>query len=117
MKRYLLHWISHVRLTSRFKDFAFVKINENNIHSWPSKCGRLKHSKNVGQIEDEMNTQLNIQIGDLVLVHKRERYLYVSHILLKKKKLIISLIMQMQGGNTLMGRVRLHLASLLQEKG
>ncbi|KAI8143086.1 tRNA synthetases class II-domain-containing protein [Fennellomyces sp. T-0311] len=79
------------------KDFAFVKINENNIHAWPSKCGQLKHSKSLGQIEADMNKQLDIQVGDLVLVHKRERYLY--------------------GGNTLMGRVRLYLSNVLQEKG
>ncbi|KAI9488798.1 tRNA synthetases class II-domain-containing protein [Zychaea mexicana] len=80
------------------KDFAFVKINENNINAWPSKCGRLKHSSRIGQGETtEMNSKLDIQVGDLVLVHKRGRYLY--------------------GGNTLMGRVRLHLANMLQEKG
>ncbi|KAG2227728.1 hypothetical protein INT45_004770 [Circinella minor] len=79
------------------KDFAFVKINENNINSWPSKCGRLKHSNQIGQVEADMNNKMDIQVGDLVLVHKRESYL--------------------NGGNTLMGRVRLHLANLLQEKG
>ncbi|CDH58093.1 aspartyl-trna synthetase [Lichtheimia corymbifera JMRC:FSU:9682] len=78
------------------KDFAFVKINENNIHSWPSKCGKLKHSSHAQQAS-AMNTDLGIDVGDLVLVHKREQYLY--------------------GGNTLMGRVRLHLAGVLQNLG
>lgn len=79
------------------KDFAFVKINENNIISWPSKCGTLRHSQHIGSIESELNKKLNIEQGDLVVVHKRPNYLY--------------------GGNTTMGRVRLHLSNLMQEKG
>ncbi|GAA5799804.1 tRNA synthetases class II-domain-containing protein [Helicostylum pulchrum] len=79
------------------KDFAFVKINENNIHSWPSKCGAIRHSQRIGSIETELNKKLNIEQGDLVVVHKRQKYLY--------------------GGNTTMGRVRLHLSNLLQDKG
>ncbi|KAI8083923.1 tRNA synthetases class II-domain-containing protein [Thamnidium elegans] len=79
------------------KDFAFVKINENNINSWPSKCGALRHSQRIGSIETELNKKLDIEQGDLVVVHKRQKYLY--------------------GGNTTMGRVRLHLSNLLQDKG
>ena len=79
------------------KDFAFVKINENNIGSWPSKCGVMRHSKHIGSIETELNKKLEIQQGDLVVVYKREKYLY--------------------GGNTTMGRIRLHVSSLMQEKG
>ncbi|KAI9321075.1 tRNA synthetases class II-domain-containing protein [Dichotomocladium elegans] len=79
------------------KDFAFVKINENNVGLWPSKCGQLRHSRHVGNVEQSMNAALGVEVGDLVLVHKREQYLY--------------------GGNTLMGRVRLHISNLLQEKG
>jgi aspartyl-tRNA synthetase len=79
------------------KDFAYVKINENNIGSWPSKCGALRHSQRVGSIENELNEKYDIQKGDLVVVHKRANYLY--------------------GGNTTMGRVRLHLSNLMQEKG
>lgn len=79
------------------KDFAFVKINENNVNSWPSKCGALRHSQHSGSIESELNQKLNIEQGDLVVVHKRPQYLY--------------------GGNTTMGRVRLHLSNLMKEKG
>jgi aspartyl-tRNA synthetase len=79
------------------KNFAYVKINENNVASWPSKCGTLRQSQHVGKIEDELNGKLNIEQGDLVVVHKRPNYLY--------------------GGNTTMGRVRLHLSNLMQEKG
>ncbi|KAI9481356.1 MAG: tRNA synthetases class II-domain-containing protein, partial [Benjaminiella poitrasii] len=79
------------------KDFAFVKINENNRLSWPSKCNVLRHSRYLGSIEGQLNTSLGIEQGDLVLVQKRSSYLY--------------------GGNTTMGRVRLHLSSLMQQKG
>ncbi|CAO3607745.1 unnamed protein product [Mucor hiemalis] len=79
------------------KDFAYVKINENNVSSWPSKCGALRHSQHNGSVEGELNEKLNIEQGDLVVVHKRPQYLY--------------------GGNTTMGRVRLHLSTLMQEKG
>lgn len=79
------------------KDFAFVKINENNQTSWASKCGALRHSQHVGSISSELNQTLNIEQGDLVLVHKRPKYLY--------------------GGNTTMGRVRLHVSNLMQGKG
>ncbi|RCI05740.1 aspartyl-tRNA synthetase 2, mitochondrial [Rhizopus stolonifer] len=78
------------------KNFNFIKINENNMGSWPSKCSTLRHSKHIGSIESHLNTTLDIQQGDLVVVYKRPNYLY--------------------GGNTIMGRVRLHLSSLMQEK-
>ncbi|ORZ02392.1 tRNA synthetases class II-domain-containing protein [Syncephalastrum racemosum] len=74
------------------KDFAFVKINENNVNAWPSKCGYLRHSTTQHGWK-----HLNVHAGDLVLVHKRSRYLY--------------------GGNTLMGRIRLHVADKLRQKG
>jgi aspartyl-tRNA synthetase len=79
------------------KDFAFVKINENNIASWPSKCGALRRSQHIGGIEGQLNASLDIEQSDLVLVHKRAKYLY--------------------GGNTTMGRIRLHVSNLMQQKG
>lgn len=79
------------------KDFAFVKINENNISSWPSKCGALRRSQHVGSIECQLNSSLDIEQGDMVLIHKRAKYLY--------------------GGNTTMGRIRLHVSNLMQQKG
>lgn len=80
------------------KDFAFVKVNESNIGEWPRKCGFLKESALVdGATTQAMNSELAIEIGDLVVAHRRPKYLY--------------------GGNTLMGRVRLHIANALQEKG
>ncbi|PHZ13776.1 aspartyl-tRNA synthetase [Rhizopus microsporus ATCC 52813] len=78
-------------------NFAFVKINENNMHSWPSKCPQLRHSQRIGAIETELNQKLDIQQGDLVVTYKRPAYLY--------------------GGNTTMGRIRLYLSNLLQNKG
>ncbi|KAI8976559.1 tRNA synthetases class II-domain-containing protein [Pilobolus umbonatus] len=71
------------------EDFGYIKINENNLHQWPSKMAVARH-------ESLQLNHLDIQQGDLVLVHKRPNYLY--------------------GGNTTMGRVRLHLSQLLQEK-
>ncbi|KAG1471056.1 hypothetical protein G6F56_002341 [Rhizopus delemar] len=79
------------------KNFAFVKINENNIHLWPSKCPQLRHSQRIGSIETELNEKFNIEQGDLVVTYKRPNYLY--------------------GGNTTMGRVRLYLSNVLQNKG
>ena len=64
------------------QNFAFVKINENNIHSWPSKCPQLRHSQRIGAIETELNQKLDIQQGDLVVTYKRPAYLYVSFTLL-----------------------------------
>lgn len=75
--------------------FGFVKVNEQNKSKWPNKCGALRHSKKVNG--NELNEVLDIQVGDLVLVHKRDKYLY--------------------GGNTMMGRVRLHVSQLMQGKG
>ncbi|KAG0192704.1 hypothetical protein DFQ28_008211 [Apophysomyces sp. BC1034] len=72
------------------KDFGFVKINENNLNTWTTKCGPVGRSIPPEQTPD-------VQVGDIVCLHKRPQYLY--------------------GGNTLMGRVRLHLAELLQKKG
>ncbi|KAL9556630.1 hypothetical protein MBANPS3_001784 [Mucor bainieri] len=81
------------------KNFAFVKINENNIHSWSSKCNSLRHSQHMSQSQQlqQLNQSLGIEQGDLVLVHKRPSYLY--------------------GGNTTMGRIRLHVSDLMQKKG
>ncbi|KAG1055872.1 hypothetical protein G6F43_002192 [Rhizopus delemar] len=79
------------------KNFAFVKINENNIHSWPSKCPQLRHSQRIGSIESELNQKLDIEQGDLIMTYKRPDYLY--------------------GGNTTMGRIRLYLSNLLRTKG
>ncbi|CAO3610649.1 unnamed protein product [Cunninghamella echinulata] len=80
------------------QQFGYVKINENNLQQWPSKCG-LKQS--IGLLSNDqqqiMNQQLNIEQGDLVLTHQRPNYI--------------------SGGNTLMGRTRLQLANQLQEKG
>ncbi|KAI9019417.1 tRNA synthetases class II-domain-containing protein, partial [Phycomyces nitens] len=81
----------------KHKGFAFVKINENNIGAWPAKCGALRQSSQIAASVPGLNRDLGIEQGDLVVVHTRPRYLY--------------------GGNTLMGRVRLHAASLMQEKG
>ncbi|KAI7897672.1 tRNA synthetases class II-domain-containing protein, partial [Cokeromyces recurvatus] len=78
-------------------DFAFVKINENNRLSWSSKCLTLRHSQSVGHIEEQLNKSLHIEQDDLVLVHKRPKYIY--------------------GGNTTMGRIRVHVSNLMQEKG
>ncbi|KAI8967433.1 tRNA synthetases class II-domain-containing protein [Mycotypha africana] len=78
------------------KDIAFVKVNENNISSWPAKCVTLRHSQVLRNQVNQLNASLNIQLGDLVAVHKRPTYLY--------------------GGNTTMGRVRLYLANLMQQK-
>ncbi|KAF7729113.1 hypothetical protein EC973_004881 [Apophysomyces ossiformis] len=72
------------------KDFAYVKVNENNVSTWTTKCGPVGRSISLDKTPE-------VQIGDLVCIHKRSRYLY--------------------GGNTLMGRVRLHLAELLHKKG
>lgn len=79
------------------KNFAFVKINENNISSWPTKCNPLRHSQQISQQNQQLNQSLDIEQGDLVLVYKRPSYLY--------------------GGNTTMGRVRLHVSDLMQKKG
>ncbi|KAI7863657.1 tRNA synthetases class II-domain-containing protein [Spinellus fusiger] len=77
--------------------FAFTKINGNSIDTWPTKCGILRKSEHITHAIPLMNKTMGIKENDLVLVHKRPQYLY--------------------GGNTTMGRVRLHLANLLQEKG
>ncbi|KAI8644372.1 tRNA synthetases class II-domain-containing protein [Parasitella parasitica] len=81
------------------KNFAFVKINEANIQSWSSKCGPLRHSQQISQPQRhaQLNQSLDIEQGDLVLIHKRPSYLY--------------------GGNTTMGRVRLHVSDIMQKKG
>ncbi|CAO3593528.1 unnamed protein product [Absidia cylindrospora] len=84
---------------SEKQDFGFIKINENNIHQWPLKCGgQLKQGMDETTISTEsMNMALNVEQGDLVFVHQRPKYLY--------------------GGNTVMGRTRLQLANHLQRKG
>ncbi|KAI8096502.1 tRNA synthetases class II-domain-containing protein [Halteromyces radiatus] len=79
--------------------FGFVKINENNIQQWPLKCGGgLKQMMQYSQdTQQNMNTTLNVEPGDLIFLHQRPNYLY--------------------GGNTLMGRTRLQVANQLQRKG
>ncbi|KAI8367162.1 tRNA synthetases class II-domain-containing protein [Choanephora cucurbitarum] len=78
-------------------NFAFVKINPNNRDTWATKCGPLRHAQQAGgSLETTLNQTLAIEEGDLVVTYKRPNYLY--------------------GGNTTMGRIRLHLASLMQDK-
>ncbi|KAG2211153.1 hypothetical protein INT47_006272 [Mucor saturninus] len=76
-------------------DFAYVKVNEKNLETWPMKCGALRYSQQVGG--KELNAKLGVEEGDVVMIHKRDKYLY--------------------GGNTTMGRVRLHVSQLMQGKG
>jgi aspartyl-tRNA synthetase len=76
-----------LNVISMNQDFAFVKVNENNIQSWPSKCNPLRHSTQVGQFESKINRDYDIQVGDLVLVHKRPKYLYVSLAMTSHKEL------------------------------
>lgn len=69
------------------QQFGYVKINENNLYQWPTKCGsELKRS--VGLLPNDqqqsLNQQLNIEIGDLVFTHQRTNY--ISVIKRKKKK-------------------------------
>ncbi|KAI8330921.1 tRNA synthetases class II-domain-containing protein [Blakeslea trispora] len=78
-------------------NFAFVKVNQNNRDVWSSKCGSLRHAQWAGGLlENELNKTLDIEEGDLVVTYKRPDYLY--------------------GGNTTMGRIRLYMSSLMQDK-
>ncbi|KAI9284945.1 tRNA synthetases class II-domain-containing protein [Umbelopsis sp. AD052] len=72
-----------------------VKVNENNIGSWLEKCSLSKRSSDVKTAQNSLNSQLEIEQGDLVYIHKRSKYLY--------------------GGNTPLGKVRLQMSKLLQD--
>ncbi|KAG0097304.1 hypothetical protein BGZ93_003012 [Podila epicladia] len=73
-----------------------IKITSSNLQSWLQKLpysGQVPAGVNI----DEINRKLDIQEGDTLLVNARPAFL--------------------SGGQTVMGKVRLELSSLLQSKG
>ncbi|KAG2174997.1 hypothetical protein INT43_006059 [Umbelopsis isabellina] len=72
-----------------------IKITEKTRDSWLSKCLITRQDPNVSASQNGLNEELQVEQGDLVYIHQRPKYLY--------------------GGNTALGRVRLHMSRLLQE--
>ncbi|KAI8071376.1 tRNA synthetases class II-domain-containing protein [Gongronella butleri] len=82
------------------QQFGFVKINEGNLSQWLAKYPPgIKHAMAASSPDTHAlwNNKLNVDIGDLVFLHRRPTYLH--------------------GGNTLLGRTRLQVAQRLHQKG
>ncbi|KAJ2961755.1 hypothetical protein NQZ79_g2979 [Umbelopsis isabellina] len=72
-----------------------IKITEKTRESWLSKCVITRQDPNLSASQTALNEELQVEQGDLVYIHQRPKYLY--------------------GGNTALGRVRLHMSRLLQD--
>ncbi|KAF9917107.1 aspartyl-tRNA synthetase 2, mitochondrial [Lobosporangium transversale] len=78
------------------KILPVVKINDKNIDSWIMKLPFIQQIK--GSINlNEVNSTLGIQSGDCLILNTRPAFL--------------------SGGSTVLGKVRLELANVLQSKG
>ncbi|CAG8479838.1 10646_t:CDS:10 [Ambispora leptoticha] len=76
----------------------FVKIKENNINTWISKANVIRQSTNATSMQEEITKELNVEIGDLVVVSKSDA--------------------RLSGVNwTTIGRIRTNAANLLRSKG
>ncbi|CAG8559312.1 502_t:CDS:10, partial [Ambispora gerdemannii] len=75
----------------------FVKINENNIGTWINKSNIIRQSINATFMQEKITEELNIEIGDLVVVSKSDA--------------------RLSGTSwTTMGRIRANAATLLLSK-
>ncbi|KAG9306632.1 hypothetical protein G9A89_004179 [Geosiphon pyriformis] len=72
------------------------KITEENSNSWISKSILIGHSGHAAFVQDTLTHELNIQVGDLIVLNKRDSFL--------------------SGGSTTMGKIRKQAVSLLLSK-
>ncbi|CAO3564387.1 unnamed protein product [Mortierella alpina] len=78
------------------KTLPLVKISDKNARSWLSKLPFTSDIQGQADV-DSVNRDLDLQIGDTLILNSRPAFL--------------------SGGQTLMGKVRLDLAAALQSKG
>ncbi|KAF9116280.1 hypothetical protein BGX27_003873 [Mortierella sp. AM989] len=78
------------------KVLPVVKINEKNINSWLHKLP-FTHQIKEHVDQNRVNEELSIQVGDAIILNTRPEFL--------------------SGGQTVLGKVRLELANVLQSKG
>ncbi|KAF0452398.1 Aspartyl-tRNA synthetase [Gigaspora margarita] len=75
----------------------FIKITPDNINSWLLESIITRYASHISQMQEAATNELGVEVGDLMIINKRRRIT--------------------EGNWTLLGRLRSHVAGILESKG
>ncbi|CAG8466626.1 22620_t:CDS:10 [Dentiscutata erythropus] len=75
----------------------FIKITPDNINSWLLESIITRYTSHISHVQETATNELGVEVGDLMIINKRK--------------------MTTEGNWTLLGRLRSHVAEILESKG